>query len=115
LDSSNAVVKAFKNILIMGDSLQSAQSPIARSSLHWEIGVQYKLIELNEEAIDEAERALRDDPKNLEAYILMAQMFERKSNLRMTNRIYSQALFVDPGNIFIRAKLDSVQREFSKR
>jgi tetratricopeptide (TPR) repeat protein/4-amino-4-deoxy-L-arabinose transferase-like glycosyltransferase len=115
LDSSNPVVKSFSKILEIGDLLQCAQSSVEKSRLHLEMGKLYKQIELNEVAIDEAERALRDDPNNFEAYLLMAQLFERKSNLRMADRMYRQVLFRDPQNAYVIAKLDSVGRILLKR
>ena len=113
-DVSNPVVIAFTKILEIGDSLQITQTQVEKSNLHLKLGKHYKQIELNEEALDEAERALRDDANNSDAYILMAQMFERKSNLRMAERMYKQVLLREPQNEFAVAKIDSIHQSSKK-
>jgi tetratricopeptide (TPR) repeat protein len=115
IERGNPVVNTFINIMRLGDSLSWTQLPNDKSRLHYEIGVFYKKIELNEETLDEAERALRDNPKNVDAFLLMAHMFERKSNLRMAERYYRQVISQEPQNMIAVAKLDSISHELLKR
>ena len=115
IEKGNPVVDTFIYIMRLGDSLSMIQSSNDKSRLHYEIGVCYKKIELNEETLDEAERSLRDNPKNIDACLLMAQMFERKSNLRMAERYYRQVISQEPQNMIAVAKLDSISHELLKR
>jgi tetratricopeptide (TPR) repeat protein len=107
-DSGNAVVRAFNDVLSYGDSINISKDNRDVSRYHTEIGYLYRQIELNEEAIDEAERALRFEPGNLKALKLLGEQFERKNNLRMAIHYYQTACIYDPGNWNLKTKLDSL-------
>jgi tetratricopeptide (TPR) repeat protein/4-amino-4-deoxy-L-arabinose transferase-like glycosyltransferase len=107
-DSGNAVVLAFNRILSYGDSLNMSSDAHDISRYHTQIGYVYRQIELNEEAIDEAERALHFDSGNLQALLLLGEQFERKNNLRMAIRYYQSASVYDPSSWILKTKLDSL-------
>jgi tetratricopeptide (TPR) repeat protein len=108
IDSGNAVVLAFNRILSYGDSLNRTKEARDLSRYHTEIGSLYRKIVLDEEAIDEAERALRSDPGNLQALLLLGEQFERKNNVRMAIRYYTSASVYDPNSWSLKTKLDSL-------
>ena len=110
IDSGNPVVLAFDRILLYGDSLNRTSEVRDLSRYHAEIGSLYTKVVLNEEAIDEAERALRFYPRNLQALLLLGEQFERKNNPRMAIRYFTSAGVYDPNSPFIQMKLDSLIR-----
>ncbi|MBI1806920.1 MAG: glycosyltransferase family 39 protein [Ignavibacteria bacterium] len=108
IDHSNPVVNAFDQIIALQDSLRTTSSSLENSKFHIAIGRLYKKIELNEEAIDEAELALRANPASVDAPMLMGEMFEIKRRLRMAADTYEQILKHDPQNHIASARRDSV-------
>jgi tetratricopeptide (TPR) repeat protein len=110
IDSINPIVTAFGQILAIGDSLHIAATSIERSRLYVATANYYEKIELNEEAIDEAEKALHENPENMNALFLIAQVFERKLALRSAEQTYREILLRNPTNAFITAKVDSLHR-----
>lgn len=110
IESDNPAVMAFDHILQIGDSLRIVQNPLERSRLHYTIANLYYQIELNEEAIDEAEKALGENSRNIEALILMGDVFKRKNNIRMAKRAYQKAIDIDSLNIMVISKFDSLKQ-----
>lgn len=108
IDSSNPVVIAFRRVLAIGDSLRSASSPEEKSKLHLSLARIYQQIELNDEAIDEAERALRYAPDVPDALLVMARMYERKSALPTALAEYHAYLQARPDDTAARARVDSL-------
>ncbi len=115
IDSTNAVVQAFDKIFNLKNNLLHTSEPMERSKIHTEIGSLYKQIELNEESLDEAELAIGEDPENVNAWILMAQIFERKTNLKMAIYTYNKIKDVEPNNRMADSKIDSLKLILSKR
>ena len=115
MDETNPVVGAFTNILTISDSLLSTSNLHPKSRYHLEMGIWYKKIELNEEALDEAERALSYDPENAGAYLLIAQVFERKSNLRMAVKYYKAVIINNPEDDLVSGKVDSILNILSNK
>jgi tetratricopeptide (TPR) repeat protein/4-amino-4-deoxy-L-arabinose transferase-like glycosyltransferase len=113
MDAQNPVVMNFREILNCSDSLKEARTPAERSLGHWRIGRCYQRIELDEEALDEAEQSLREVPGNVQALLLMAEVFEHKKCPRMALRAYRQAALADPSDAALEAKADSIQRVIS--
>ncbi|MDI6766797.1 MAG: hypothetical protein QME52_08255 [Bacteroidota bacterium] len=54
--------------------------------------------------------ALGEDPRNIDALILMGEVFERKNNLRMAERVYQKVTNIDPMNLIVISKLDSIKQ-----
>jgi Tfp pilus assembly protein PilF len=69
----------------------------------------YRQIDLREEAVDEGERALGEDPASSSAFIFIAQMFELKNRTRAAQRSYEDAYRLDPSNTVARSKSDSLR------
>lgn len=108
LDSINPVVMAFDTILFYGDLINTSTDSIKISQMHVQIGHQYRQMELDEESIDEAERALGYNPRNLNSMILLGEQYKRKNNLRMAIKYYKKVSHIEVDNLFIKAKLDSL-------
>ena len=105
IDRTNPVVQQFSAVDRTTDSLRRAVDPTRRSKLHLAIAQSFKAIDLLDEAIDEAQRALREDPRNVDGWLFQARLFEEK-RLRFAARwAYRQALIVDPENPVAKAKI----------
>jgi len=115
IDSTNAVVQVFEKMFSLKNNLLHTSERKERSKLHTEIGLLYKQIELNEESLDEAELAIGEDAENVNAWLLMAQIFERKSNLKMSLQAYNKIKTIEPNNRTINSKVDSIKLVLSER
>jgi tetratricopeptide (TPR) repeat protein len=119
----NQVVVAFHRFLAIDDTLPRVTDPAVRAALHLEEGRLYQKIELFEEALDEAERALGADPGNTGARELMAEVFLSKGRellsdakgprvngpLRLASRYFSEVAAADPANARARATADTLR------
>ena len=98
VDRSNPVVREFRAITLSGDSLRRASSPIRRCELRLRIARSYEAVDLPEEAIDEAQRAVRENPSSAEPWLFQARLFEKRKALRAAQSAYRQVLKLEPGN-----------------
>jgi tetratricopeptide (TPR) repeat protein len=114
LDKRNAVVQAFGHILRIGDSLKVARSAAERSALHLSAAGVFRVMQLPEESVDEAEMALREEPGNVEALLFLARAFELRSRPRRSIELYGQVLRLDGRNHLATAKLDSLRTALSR-
>jgi tetratricopeptide (TPR) repeat protein len=115
LDVTNPVVQVFRHIIAIGDSLRSTTDSHQRIFFHLSIARLYRQIELAEEAIDETQYALRENPTDVDALLFLAKMFEDKSRLGTAEHIYRQVISSEPNNAFVLAKIDSIQVRLSKQ
>src|SRR5207253_2748163 len=104
IDSGNAVVRAFSRVVALDESLKHASAQHERSDLHLSLARLNKQIELNEEATDEAERALSEEPVNLKALLLLASVFERKGKPFRSLSVYQEIIRLDPHVQFAAAR-----------
>jgi tetratricopeptide (TPR) repeat protein len=105
IDRTNAVVQQFTLIEQTEDSLRRSSNPQQRSAFHLSIARSYKTVDLPDEAIDEAQRALREDPDNTEAWLFQAQLFEEKKEPFAARSAYQHVLELDPTNVTVKTKL----------
>ncbi len=78
MDRTNPIVVSFHGILAIGDSLKNPGTPSDRSRLHLSAAGIYRKIELKSEAFDEAELALRENPRNIDALMFIARDYEER-------------------------------------
>ena len=104
IDRANPIVQQFIFMDRTADSLRRASDPARRSKLHLAIAQSFKTIELFDEAIDEAQRSLRVDPRNVDAWIFQATLFEEKKLPFAARWAYRQALLIDPEHPIAKAK-----------
>ncbi len=105
IDRTNAVVQQFSFIEQAEDSLRHSTDAQQRSSFHLSIARSYKIIDLPDEAIDEAQRALLEDPRNADAWLFQAQLFEEKKMPFAAKSAYQHVLGLDPTNATAKTKL----------
>lgn len=105
IDRTNAVVQQFTLIEQTEDSLRRAPNPQHRSAFHLSIARSYRTVDLPDEAIDEAQRALREDPRNADAWLFQAQLFEDKKMPFASRSAYQHVLEVDPANVTAKMKI----------
>lgn len=115
IDSSNTVVQVFDKMFVIKDTLRSTIDRAERSRMHVAVGELYKQIEMNEESLDEAEFALKENSTNADAWLLMAQIFERKSNFRMASKAYAEVALLQPNNMQVQAKINSINTVLARR
>lgn len=113
IDSANVVVEAFREILLINDTLALSGHSPARSELHLRTARLYRQIELNEEAIDEAERAVGEKRKNREAISFLVELFTIKKSPRARLFWLRNELELDPSNHLIRTKVDSLRNSLN--
>jgi tetratricopeptide (TPR) repeat protein/4-amino-4-deoxy-L-arabinose transferase-like glycosyltransferase len=104
IDKANPVVQQFIFMDRTADSLRRSGDPLRRGKLHLAIAQSFKSIELFDEAIDEAQRSLRADPRNVDAWIFQARLFEDKKLPFAARWAYRQALLIDPEQPIAKAQ-----------
>jgi tetratricopeptide (TPR) repeat protein len=109
IDSSNAVVKIFETCFAVDDSIAATNAMPEKSRLHLSLARYYRQIELNEEAIDEAERAIGLDSSNTQALIFLGEMFIQKGKPRPAIVYYGDAYTLDAHNVRASAIVDSLR------
>lgn len=115
IDSTHVLVQSYRQIIGIGGSLALAGSDSARSNLHCTIAAVYDQMDLKEEALDETEQALRYNPNNSDAMLLMAKVFERKGRPRAAIWAYRQVLLRQPQQPDALARTDALSRILSSR
>ncbi len=110
IDSTNIVGESFTRVFRLCDSLAQARTDSLRSRLLLDIARVYLLIDLNEEAIDEAEKALHAAPLNLDAAVFIGQVYERKGAVRTAEQIFRKALLQNPKDTALLAHADSLRK-----
>jgi tetratricopeptide (TPR) repeat protein/4-amino-4-deoxy-L-arabinose transferase-like glycosyltransferase len=110
MDDSNQVVRAFVATVAIEDSLGNVREAGRRSRLHLSLARIFDKIELNDEALDEAQRAAGEDSNAVDPWKFLGNVYERSSRLRAARRAYSRALLREPTDTRMIAKLDSLER-----
>jgi tetratricopeptide (TPR) repeat protein len=105
IDRSNPVVRGFHTMSLLADSLRRTSSPARRCKLRLALARSYEAVDLPEEAIDEAQRALRDNPSSVEAWLFQGQVFDRRKAERAARHAYQQVLRLDPANALAVSRL----------
>ncbi|HMD13000.1 MAG TPA: tetratricopeptide repeat protein, partial [Bacteroidota bacterium] len=111
MDAKNPVVQTFHQIFLTADSIRNSNERNDRSRFYVAIANLYNKIELFDEAIDEAELALHENPDNADALLLIAQIHEKHSHLSVAEDTYRRVLLIDPNNSVARSQIDSLQRK----
>ena len=104
IDRANPVVQQFICIDRTADSLRRTVDRTRRSKFHLAIAQSFKTVDLLDEAIDEAQRSLREDPRNIDAWIFQATLFDEKKLPFAARWAYRQALLVNPDHPIAKAK-----------
>jgi tetratricopeptide (TPR) repeat protein len=91
IDRTNPIVQSFVKMTAIYDRLQHTSNPLQRGELHLALSREYSSIDLHDEALDEAQRAIGSDPKNREAWLLLAHLFEKKGSTLGTQRASARA------------------------
>lgn len=117
IDSTNPVVLAFEHLTAIRDSLQAAKSGTAgeRSNLHLSAARICKAMQLYDESLDEAERALGERRDNVDALLFLARAFEQRALPRRSIEMYQEVLRRDAHNVFAVARLDSLRTFVSRQ
>lgn len=104
IDRTNPVVQQFILIDRSSDSLHRAVDATRRSKFHLAIAESFKAVDLPDDAIDEAQRSLREDPRNIDAWLFQARLFEEKRLPFAARWAYKQALLIDLEHPIAKAK-----------
>jgi tetratricopeptide (TPR) repeat protein len=115
IDAANPVVKTFRRVFRIGDSLDIVRTGEGKSRLHMELAFLYDGIGLGQEALDEAEMAAREDSSDMKPLLFTAGMLDRGSHLLAAQRLYRRVIAGDPGNAYAVAKMDSIKNVLSSR
>ena len=107
IDRGNAIVKQFTLIELQADSLRHCAIPENRSAIHMAIAESYRIVDLPDEAIDEAQLALLENPRSKEAWQFQAQLFESKKMPFAARAAYLQILELDPTDPVAKTKIAS--------
>jgi tetratricopeptide (TPR) repeat protein/4-amino-4-deoxy-L-arabinose transferase-like glycosyltransferase len=105
IDPSNVVVQNFGIIEQTADSLRRESNPSQRARQRLTIARAYSDVDLPQEAIDEALRALGENPRTVAAWILQAEVLERLKAPRAARDAHRHALEIDSTNALARSKL----------
>ncbi|HTK81249.1 MAG TPA: glycosyltransferase family 39 protein [Bacteroidota bacterium] len=113
LDPSNPVLIAFGRLRSLDDSLRCTSSARERSRLHLRKAWLFKEIELNEDALDEAERSIHDDPSNGSAFMFQGELYERRNQLRSALSMYKSAASAGGENSVPKEKIAELERKLA--
>ena len=105
IDRTNPLVQQFRAIAARADTLRRSSDPIRRSRIYLEMARSYEKVDLPEEAIDEAQLAVRENPSSAQAWIFQGELFEKRKAERAARAAYEQALRLDPTNAIARTKV----------
>lgn len=98
IDGTNPIVQQFTLIDRNEDSLRRTIDPTRRSKFHLAIAQSFKAVDLPDEAIDEAQRSLRDNPGDVDAWLFQEQLFEQKNLPFAARWAHKQSLLAKPGD-----------------
>jgi len=107
IDHTNAIVQQFAFIEQTEDSLRRARTSQLRSAFHLSIARSFRSVDLTEEAIDEVQRALREDPLSAAAWLFRAQLFEDEEAPSAARLAYQRVIELDSTSTIARTKLSS--------
>lgn len=105
IDRTNAVVRQFHAMDSLTTLLRKSTALEARSELHLAIAQSYSIIELWEEAIDECQRALKENPFSVQAWLKLGEIFDIKKKERTANVAYRRVLELDPNNPIAKSRV----------
>ena len=111
IDRKAPIVKDWHDIRDNQNALRTARTPADRARLHRRIAAIYGKIELFDDALDELERAVNNQPGDVDTWLRMAEVYEKKGALVGMRNAYKTVLELEPHNSFARAKLDTLQVE----
>ncbi|HLX12714.1 MAG TPA: glycosyltransferase family 39 protein [Bacteroidota bacterium] len=109
-DSSNTVVKSFRTLFAISDTLCASNDPSERCRLRLKIAAIYRDIELPGVSIDEAERAIHEQPSNVDPYLFIATILDGQQKIVAAKRAYEEVLNIDPNNRLATEKLSQLKR-----
>lgn len=99
IDRTNAVVKGFRAITAINDTLRRTKNPRERSRLVLDAARTYSSIGLPDEAFDQVERSIAEDRTNDSAYRYLIELFETINKpwaIRATKRFMAHNLGTHP-------------------
>jgi tetratricopeptide (TPR) repeat protein/4-amino-4-deoxy-L-arabinose transferase-like glycosyltransferase len=105
IDPANPVVQQFRTIASLTDSLRRISDPVKRGEIRLAMARSYEAVDLPEEAIDEAQRSIRENPRSAEPWMFQGKLFEKRKAERAARVAYAQALRLDPTNAVARTKV----------
>jgi tetratricopeptide (TPR) repeat protein len=105
IDKTNPVVQQFRSIAARSDTLRRLSDPVKRARIELAIAQSYQAVDLPEEAIDEAQRALREEPSNPEPWIFQGELFQKRKAEHAARAAYERALQLDPTNAIAKSKV----------
>jgi tetratricopeptide (TPR) repeat protein len=91
IDRDNPIVTGFKVMTACFENLRQTNNHQKRSELHLTLSREYNTIDLHDEALDEAQRAIGEDSKNAEAWRYLAHLFEKKNSPLAVKRALQKA------------------------
>ncbi|TAK63334.1 MAG: phospholipid carrier-dependent glycosyltransferase, partial [Bacteroidetes bacterium] len=90
LDRYNPLVQTYLSIINISDSISATNTNVNLTNFHMRLARLYLSIELPEEALDEAERALGYSPENPETLQFIAAILEKKNLPQIAAKIYKK-------------------------
>jgi len=105
IDRTNPVVQQFRTITSLEDTLRTLSDPVKRCDIRLAIARSYEGVDLPEEAIDEAQRAVRENPLGAGSWVFQGEVFEKRKAERAARVAYAHALRLDPTNAVAKAKI----------
>jgi tetratricopeptide (TPR) repeat protein len=86
IDRDNPIVRSYQRITSHRKNLRSQRNPIERCELYLRLSHEYDSLELSDEAIDEAQRAVGENPTNKTAWLALSNLFKKRHSPFASNR-----------------------------
>ena len=87
IDQENPIVRSFRRMSFLQDTLRRTIGQQKRSELRLAISQEYSAIDLSDEALDEAQRAIGEHPTNKHALVYLAELFTKRQKPLATKSI----------------------------
>ncbi len=110
IDDTSRVVRDFDTLFTINRSVLSESSPSVKSPYHLKGAKLYAALGFVQEAVDEAERSLEENPANVGTLEFLARYYDTRTYPPQTLRYCRKILSLDPENRFARTKIDSLTR-----
>ncbi len=111
-DSNHAMIKPVRRIFSLIDSIRTAKTPSQRVSLELSLAKGYGGIGLRELTIEQSLAVLQEDPNNVGALEVLAQMYDEKNKRLPAMHMLERLVALKPDDRAARERLNELRSQF---
>ncbi len=111
LNAENVLITNFRSVWNAFDSLRAAPEKKLTIRLHLRIASAYRAMGINEMAIDEYGKILKEENGNIDALSALGDIYEMKQRWYSAYRCYRQLLLAEPNSIAWKGKCNELKEK----